>query len=286
VKTALILLATLHAAVLLAPWIAPYHYAEHHRDYPYSPPGRAGAADGSGFRPLFLLGTDAFGRDVFSRVLYGGRISLITGVLATAVALGLGLVCGMMAGFYGGWVDQVLMRFAELFLALPWLYLLLGVRATLPLHITPIQAFLLLIAIIGGVGWVRPARLIRGVVLRAKEEPYVHAARGFGASDFYLMRRHILPQTLGVLLAQASVLIPRYVVAEVTLSFLGLGVGEPIPSWGNMLSDARQYHSLIFHPWLLSPALLLIPVLLVYLWLSDLLTSYQEFTWGDSKSIR
>jgi peptide/nickel transport system permease protein len=276
-KSALVVLVVLHAAILFAPWIAPYPYAEHHRDYPYSAPGRAGLAS-SPSRPLFLLGTDAYGRDIFSRVLYGGRISLVTGILATGVALGLGLLCGMLAGFYGGWVDTVLMRSAELFLALPWLYLLLGVRAALPLHITPVQAFLLLVSIIGGVGWVRPARLIRGVVLRAKEEPYVHAARGFGASSLYLMRVHILPQTYGVLLAQATVLIPRYVVAEVTLSFLGLGISEPIPSWGNMLSDARHYASLRFHPWLLSPALLLIPVLLIYLWVSDQLTQSQVFT--------
>ena len=285
-KTLLVLLLALHGVILFAPWIAPYPYAENHRAYPYAPPGHASLGAASGSSPLFLLGTDAYGRDVFSRVLYGGRISLLTGILATAVALGLGVLCGMLAGFYGGWIDQFLMRFSELFLALPWLYLLLGVRAALPLHITPLQAFVLLVGIIGGVGWVRPARLIRGVVLRAKEEPFVQAARGFGASDLYLMRRHIFPQIGGVLLAQASVLIPRYVVAEVTLSFLGLGVGEPLPSWGNMLSDARHYHSLVFHPWLLAPCLFLIPVLLVYVCLADSIASDQVFTGFGRSTLR
>src|SRR5665811_1959330 len=131
--------------------------------------------------------------------------------------------------------------------------------------ITTVQAFFLIVAIIGGVGWVRPARLIRGVVLSAKERGYVQAARGFGASDGYLIRRHILPLTLGVVLTQATILIPQYILAEVTLSFLGLGVGEPVPSWGNMLAEARQYYSLVSHGWMLAPGLATVPVLLGYL---------------------
>jgi peptide/nickel transport system permease protein len=156
-------------------------------------------------------------------------------------------------------------------MALPWLYLLLAVRAFLPLHITTVQAFFLLIAIIGGVGWVRPARLIRGVVLSARERGFVLAARGFGASDAYLIRRHILPLTLGVVLTQATVLIPQYILAEVALSFLGLGVAEPVPSWGNMLAEAQQYHSLVAHGWMLAPGFAIIPVLLGYLLLADTL---------------
>ena len=192
---------------------------------------------------LFLWGSDGYGRDVFSRVLYGGRISLLTGLVAAFLSLSLGLLWGTLAGFHGGWVDRLLMRGAELFLALPWLYLLLAVRAFLPLHISPTQAFFLLVAIIGTVGWVRPARMVRGVVLSARERGFVLAARGFGASPWYLIRRHILPLTWSVVLTQATILIPQYIVAEVTLSFLGLGVGEPVPSWGNMLAEARQYHS-------------------------------------------
>ncbi len=256
--------------ILLAGYIAPYPYDEQHREHSYSAPT---AIHFQGFRPivaghpvkffsegrlfhvrepgvLFLLGTDAYGRDVFSRILYGGRISLLTGVLAAFVSLALGIFFGALAGYYGGWVDSLLMRASELIMALPWLYLLLGVRAAMPLHISPLSTFLLLIAIIGGVGWVRPGRIIRGVVLSAKERAFVHAARGFGASDFYLIRRHILPLTFGVALTQATILIPQYMIAEVTLSFLGLGIGEPMPSWGNMLAEARQYHSLAEHGWL------------------------------------
>ncbi|MFQ5776707.1 MAG: ABC transporter permease [Terriglobia bacterium] len=213
---------------------------------------------------VFLLGSDGFGRDQLSRLLHGGQISLLAGLLATGLSLGVGLLLGAIAGFYGRWLDEALMRGAELFLALPWLYLLFAVRAFLPLHISPAQAFLLLIVVIGLIGWARPARLIRGVVLTAKERYYVVAARGFGASDLYLLRRHVLPQTWGVVLTQAALLIPQYILAEVTLSFLGLGVGEPVPSWGNMLASLQQYHVLASYWWMLAPGLALMPVVLGY----------------------
>jgi peptide/nickel transport system permease protein len=190
-------------------------------------------------------------------------------LLAAFLSLGLGLALGTAAGFYGGWLDRLLMRTGELVMALPWLYLLLAVRASLPLHITSTQAFFLIVAIIGGVGWVRPARLIRGVVLSARERGFVLAARGFGASDAYLIRRHILPFIVDVVLTQATVLIPQYILAEVALSFLGLGVGEPVPSWGNMLAEAQQYHALVAHIWMLAPGFAIIPVLLAYLLLAD-----------------
>jgi peptide/nickel transport system permease protein len=134
-----------------------------------------------------------------------------------------------------------------------------------------VQAFLLLAGIIGGVGWVRPARLIRGVALSAREQPFLLAARGFGASGGYLIRRHLLPFTLPVLLSQATVLVPQFILAEVGLSFLGLGIGQPVPSWGNMLAEAREYHVMISHPWLLAPGLAAVPFLLGYLLLADAL---------------
>ncbi len=211
-----------------------------------------------------LLGTDGYGRDQFSRLLYGGRISLFAGLLAAALSLGLGALIGTVAGYYGRSVDSVLMRLTEIFLAMPWLYLLLAVRAFLPLRISPEAAFFLLIAVIGTVGWARPARLVRGVVLSAKERNYVLAARGFGASKFYLMRRHVLPQVSGVILTQAALLVPQFILAEVALSFFGLGVVEPTPSWGNMLASVQQYSVLASYWWMLAPALVLIPVTWAY----------------------
>ena len=213
---------------------------------------------------IFLIGTDGYGRDQFSRFLYGGQISLLAGLLAAILAVSLGAVIGAVAGFYGGWVDETLMRVAELFLASPWLYLLFAVRAALPLHVSESQIFILLVSVLGLLGWARPARLVRGIVLSAKERNFVVAARGFGGSDMHILRRHVLPQTYGVLLTQAALLIPHYVLAEVTLSFVGLGVGEPVPSWGSLLSQLGQYFVLASYWWMFLPALLLVPLFLAY----------------------
>lgn len=220
---------------------------------------------------VFLLGTDGFGRDQFSRLLHGARISLFAGLLAAALSLGVGWLFGTLAGYYGRWLDALLMRSAELFLALPWLYLLFAVRAMLPLHMPPGQAFLLTVLVVGLIDWARPARLVRGVVLSARERNYVLAARGFGASDLYLIRRHIAPQTFGLLLTQAALLAPQYVLAEVTLSFLGLGVSEPVPSWGNMLAELQRYHVLASYWWMWAPGVALVAVSLAYYALSEAL---------------
>jgi peptide/nickel transport system permease protein len=213
---------------------------------------------------VYLLGTDAYGRDQLSRFLYGGQISMLAGLLAAALSVSLGIFVGAISGFYGGRIDEFLMRGGELFLALPWLYLLFAVRAALPLHIAGWQVFLLLVVVIGAIGWARPARLIRGVVLSAKERSFVLAARGFGASDLYLLRHHVLPQTYGIVLTQMALLIPQYVLAEVTLTFLGLGVTEPMPSWGSLLSSLQQFYVLSSYWWMFLPAMLLVPIFLAY----------------------
>ena len=218
---------------------------------------------------ILLLGTDAYGRDQFSRLVFGGQVSLAAGLVAAILSLGLGLLLGAISGFYGRWLDEGMMRLTELFMALPWIYLLLAVRAFLPLHVSPVQAFFLLVCVIGAVGWTRPARLIRGTVLSAKERGYVLAGRGFGASDWYLLRRHILPQTTGILLTQAAILVPQYILAEATLSFLGLGLGEPTPSWGNMLAALQQYKVIASCWWMFAPAVTLVIVSGTYFVLSD-----------------
>jgi peptide/nickel transport system permease protein len=220
---------------------------------------------------IYLLGSDAYGRDQLSRILYGGQVSLLAGLLGAGVTLFLGALIGLAAGYYCGWRDELLMRIAELFLALPWLYLLFALRAFLPLAVSPLEAFLLVVVVIGMVGWARPARLVRGVVLSAKERDFVRAARGFGASDFYLLRQHILPQTASVLLTQAAILVPQFVLAEMTLSFLGLGVPEPMSSWGNLLATLQQYNVLVSYWWMYLPALAIVPFFLGYLSLASAL---------------
>ena len=213
---------------------------------------------------IYLLGSDAYGRDQFSRILYGGQISLLAGLLGASLTLLLGSCVGIAAGYYGGWRDGVLMRIAELFMTLPWLYLLFAMRAFLPLTVGPFEAFLLVIVVLGAVGWARPSRLVRGLVMSEKERDFVRAARGFGASDAYLLRRHILPATSSVLLTQAAILVPQFVLAEMTLSFLGLGVPEPTPSWGNLLSNLQQYSVLVSYWWMYLPAIALVPFFLGY----------------------
>ena len=220
---------------------------------------------------VFLLGTDDYGRDQLSRFLYGGQISLFAGLLAAALSLGLGMVIGGVAGYFGSWLDSVLMRGTEIFMALPWIYLLFAVRAFLPLHVGARQSFFLLLGVIGVTGWARPARLIRGVVLSSKQRDYIQAARGFGASSVYILRRHILPETSAVALTQAGLLVPQYILAEVTFSFLGLGVAEPVPSWGNMLAGLQKYYVLESYWWMFAAGLALVLIFLLYHWLADAL---------------
>jgi len=222
---------------------------------------------------VLLFGTDAYGRDELSRVLFGGQISVAAGITATFIALLAGSILGIIAGFYGRWIDESLMGVTELFLSLPWLYFLLGVRAFLPLHLSASKTFFLLTGVIGLIGWARPARLVRGLVLSSRNRNYILAARGFGGSNFYLLRRHILPETFGVLLTQAALLVPRYIAAEVTLSFFGLGVNEPVPSWGNMLSTLQQYSVLVSYGWLLAPACALVVTSVIYSSLADVFHS-------------
>jgi peptide/nickel transport system permease protein len=234
---------------VLGPLLTPHDPLEQHREIANTGPSQYN-----------WLGADEYGRDVLSRFLAGGSWSILTGVAATALVLILGWSVGGVAGFKGGWLDQVFMRIGEVMLSLPWLYVLIGLRAVLPLDMKPRAVVATMLAIIALVSWARPARLVRGLVLTLSQKGYVEAARGFGVPEWKIFLRHILPGTLGVLGAQALVLFPRFVLAEVTLSFLGLGVGEPEPSWGALILSVKQAYLLREQWWRLLPVLLMLPL--------------------------
>ena len=217
-----------------------------------------------GGEPVFLLGTDALGRDYLSRLLYGGQVSLSAGIVGTALAMVVAIALGGFAGYFGGLADSLIMRAADVFLSLPWIYVLLGARAFLPLDMEPWTAFLVIVGLLGTLGWAGPARVVRGVVASSLSREFVTAARSAGATDTHVLVRHILPQAWGVVLTQAAILVPAYMLAEVTLSFLGLGVAEPVPSWGNMLAAFHQDGLLSLRLRLLSPAVCMVAIAWLY----------------------
>ncbi len=213
---------------------------------------------------MFLLGTDEFGRDQLSRVLVGARISLVMALAAVALALALGVVLGSLAGYMGGVVDAIVSGASELVLALPWLYLLLAVRAAMPLSVTPAEAFVIIMALLGAIGWARPARLVRAVIASARTNDYVTAARTAGASTPHVLRRHLLPQLPVVLVPLALQLVPQFILGETTLSLFGLGVPEPAPSWGTLLASAQRPQVFVDAWWLLAPVAGLVGICVMY----------------------
>lgn len=302
----LLILLTAHLLAGLAGFIAPYAPHQQHREYPWQAPSpihwdRTGvyfdhhedgrripirwfargpqgwqlfAADEPG--RLFLLGTDGLGRDQFSRLLYGARVSLFSGLAAAAVSAFLGLWLGGIAGFLGGTTDRLLMGLAELFLVLPWMYLLLAARAFFPLNADPRLIFTALLILLGAIGWARPARIVRGIVLSSRERDYVLAAKGFGAGPLYLLAHHVLPPALPAVLTYLSVAIPQYIAAEATLSFLGLGFSGSIPSWGALIASLASFEVLGSYWWMWIPALALALILACYSIVSNGLTTKED----------
>jgi peptide/nickel transport system permease protein len=227
------LLALFVAVTLLAPWLAPH-----------DPHAVAAGAGATLERPAsgHLFGTDALGRDLLSRVLWGGRVSLAVGVGVEIVAALIGCAIGLVAGYYGGWIDAVLMRSTDIVMAFPSLVLAIGLIAVFERPGLD-KVFVVLIAL----GWTTVARVIRGAVLSLKARDYVAAARALGVGNVAIMRRHLLPNALGPLLVAATIGVGGNMIAEAGLSFLGLGAQAPTISWGAMLADGQSF--LAVAPW-------------------------------------
>ncbi|OFW04268.1 MAG: hypothetical protein A3I61_09815 [Acidobacteria bacterium RIFCSPLOWO2_02_FULL_68_18] len=212
--------------------------------------------------PLLLLGADAFGRDIFSRLVYGARTSLALAVLATLAALVVGALIGGIAGYAGGRVDDLLSRLTEFVLVLPAMYVALALRAAMPLVLSPAAVFGLLLVIFALLGWPIVARGVRAIVASEREREYVAAGHALGAGPWRMLARHLLPSTVGYLAVQATLLLPAFVLAEATLSFVGLGFPDPVPTWGTMLQDAANVSLLGRAPWMLAPAAAIFVVVL------------------------
>ena len=208
-------------------------------------------ADGG---PLLLLGADSLGRDIFSRLLYSARTSLGLALIGTLGALLVGALVGGLAGYAGGAIDHGLSRFTDFVLVLPAIYVALALRAAMPLVLPPGTVFVLLASIFALLGWPIVARGVRAIVASEREREYVTAGRALGATPWRLLTRHLLPATGGYLAAQATLLLPAFIMAEATLSYVGLGFPDTVPTWGTMLQEAANISLVVDAPWMLAPA--------------------------------
>jgi peptide/nickel transport system permease protein len=284
------LVLALALIALVAPWLAPYDPESQHRDFLFAPPMtprviHAGSLrtpfvypirlqdrlaqryeesrsdtralpwfDRDTTQPVFLLGADSYGRDLLSRLLHGARVSISLALLGTLGALTLGGLIGGAAGYRGGWLDEVAMRAADFVIVLPVIYVVLVLRAMLPLVLPPATVFLLMTCIFALVGWPFVARGIRGIVIAEREREYVVAARSLGAGPARILARHLMPACAGHLLAQVTLLLPAFVLGEATLSYVGLGFPAHLATWGTMLTEAANVSAMARFPWTLAPA--------------------------------
>jgi peptide/nickel transport system permease protein len=246
---AILFLVLVAAACLLAPAVAPASYAHQFRDLPDAAPSHQ-----------HLLGTDELGRDRFSRLLYGTRVSLLLAPAAALLSTLLAALIGGAAGFAGKWLERCVMAATDLFLSLPWLFLLITVRALLPLNVSPITSVVVTFALLGSLGWAAAARVICADARTLSGSDFILLARASGVRGFRLLWCHILPNLKPILYAQFWISIPVFILTEANLGMLGLGVAEPLPSWGSLLRELEGFSALSAHPWQFVPLILLVLV--------------------------
>jgi peptide/nickel transport system permease protein len=220
---------------------------------------------------LYLFGADLKGRDIFSRIIYGGRVSLSIGLIGALISLFIGLLVGGAAGYFGGRTDNLTMRLCEMIMMVPSFYLMLALRASFPPNLTSTQVYLLIVVILSFIGWASTARIIRGMAISLRENEFVYAAKASGLSHFKIIIRHILPHTVSYALVAVVLSIPSYILGEAALSLIGLGIQEPQASWGNLLSSAMGIVNIRLFPWILIPGLFIVVTVTCFNVLGDAL---------------
>lgn len=272
------------ALAVFPDFFAPYSPARQHREWPFAAPGRYGASPVTllvhgdpykwlgivpaslhlfGTEPsgrVFVLGTDELGRDWFSRMCHGASISLLLAPAAAALSMLLAMVFGAWAGIRGGIADAAIMRASETFVVLPWFYVVIALRAALPLTLSAPATLLAVFGLLAVLGAASPARLFRGLVLSLNHRDFVLASRAAGGSERWILWRHMAPHLWPAVWTQLLVAVPAYIITEATLSFIGLGVAEPMPTWGSMLAPLQQYVVITSYPWMWAPAVAIVLV--------------------------
>jgi peptide/nickel transport system permease protein len=245
-KVAIGIVAVVFTVCLLANFLAPAPYATQFRDFISAPASRQ-----------FWLGTDELGRDRWSRLLYGTRISLLLAPAAALLSTLMAVLIGGVAGYLGGWWDRIVLRVIDIFLSIPWLFLFLIVRAMLPLNTSPLESVIITFMIMGLLGWASPARVIRAGARSLRNSDLVLHARACGCRGPRLLLIHIAPNLKPVVFAQFWISIPTFILGEASLGLIGLGVAEPLPSWGNLLRELVNPQVVASSPYVLAPLVLL-----------------------------
>ena len=252
-KVAAGILCAIFLLMVLAAIFVPAHYARQFRDIPNAGPSTA-----------HPLGTDALGRDALSRLLYGTRVSLLLAPAAALLSTLIAALLGSVAGLLGGWFERIILAVTDLSLALPWLFLLLVVRAMLPLDVPPLISVVIAFLMMGLLGWQASVRVICAAARGVRDSDFLLLARSSGCKPSRLILRHMAPNLRPLFYAQFLISIPLFILTEANLSILGLGVMEPMPSWGNLLRGFEDFSLLAANPWRLAPIVLLVIVVMCF----------------------